>query len=93
MGRRFLAGTIELLLAILGFALVLAWFWQISYATYRQFKEHQPVALPNSLFGKVGFILFLASWLLSWNTSLSLLRTAAKNESNAPPKLPPPKIG
>src|SRR4051812_48704823 len=64
LGRRFLAGTIQLLLAVLGFLLVVAWFVQVTYTSYRQISEQQTPSVPDSWLGKVGFILFLSSWLL-----------------------------
>ncbi|MDB6122588.1 MAG: hypothetical protein JWQ71_1581 [Pedosphaera sp.] len=92
MAGRVLEGIVQLLLAVAGFCCVVGWFAQIVYATYRQMNEHRPASLPSSWLGKIGFILFIASWLLSWITSLSVLRTASKNEAANPPKLPPPKI-
>jgi hypothetical protein len=92
MAGRVIEGIIQLLLAVVGFCCVVGWFAQITYVTYRQISENQPASLPPFWLGKIGLILFTASWLLSWITSLSLLRTASKNEAKYPPKLPPPKI-
>lgn len=76
MGRRFLAGILQLTLAIAGFVLVVAWFFQ---RTYRLISELPPDAGAYAWFGKAGGILFVASWLLAWITSLSLLRQSRKN--------------
>src|SRR4051812_18205861 len=80
MAGRVFAGVVQLLLAVAGFCCVVGWFAQIVYVTYRQINEHQPASPPPFWLGLVGFILFAASWLLSWITSLSVLRAASKYE-------------
>jgi hypothetical protein len=88
MGRRIIAGALQLSLAVLGFVLVIAWFVQ---KMYRLISELPPDSGPYSWTGKAGAILFLASWLLAWITSLSLLRESRKHPAENPvaPPLPP----
>ncbi len=91
MGGRILAGSIQLSLALAGFALAAIWLMRQSVNAYRQAFELplQPDAHP--WMGTAGFVLFAASWLLSWVTSLSLLRHA-RREKTAEPKPVPPLI-
>lgn len=91
MGRRIVAGTIQLTLAVAGFLCVIAWFVQILVKTYRETAGYAP--LPNSFSwtGELGAILFIASWVLAWFTSISLLRESKNTEP--PPLHPlPPKL-
>jgi hypothetical protein len=86
MGRRILAGIVQLALALLGFTLVIAWMVQ---RTYRIISELPPATGGYSWFGEAGGIMFAASWLLAWVTSLSLLRES-RNDDGANPAAPPP---
>jgi len=93
MGRRILAGILQLTLALIGFGGFVGWFIQRMIDLYRQTDEfpsppahHLPLLEPS-------LIIFAASWCLSWITSLQLLREAKRNEAGKPPPgLPPPRI-
>jgi hypothetical protein len=92
MARRFVAGLIQLSLAVVGFVLVIAWMVQY---TYRAIADPTGHPSSSSWMGVVGGLVFLASWLLSWVTSLSLLRQARQNgepPTIAPPSRPQPPI-
>jgi hypothetical protein len=91
LGRRFVAGVGQLLLAIAGFVLVVGWFIGVLHEMAKQLDTGG--AQPGSVawLGEVGGLLFLASWLWALVTSLSLLRQARENEAQAvPPPLPRP---
>jgi hypothetical protein len=92
MAGRILEGAVQLTFAIAGFVCVVAWFVQVVYVQYRTITASQPAAPPYPWLGQVGFIIFVASWLLSWITSVSLLRAAKKNVPNLPLPPRPPKI-
>src|SRR4051794_33663325 len=94
MAGRFLEGSIQLVIALLGFGLFLGWFGQNMYVLYSQIGDAPVNAPPFPWLGKVALIIFTTSWLLAWITSISVLREAKRNESNKPPFItPPPKIG
>src|SRR5258708_36012327 len=73
MAGRYLAGTGQVLLALLGFGLVLAWFITLITQMYQQINNDAPPQSSGWL-GEAGGITFAASWLWSLVTSLSLLR-------------------
>jgi len=85
MARRYLAGTGQLLLALIGFGLILAWFLSLMSEIYKSINSE---VAPKSVawIGELGAAIFGAAWLWSLLTSLSLLREARANE--IPPELP-----
>lgn len=92
MAGRFVAGTVELALSLLGFGFVMGWFIQVFMQIYRQMNELPLQPSPYPWLGKVGLIIFAAAWLLSWITSISVLRESRRNEAAQPPAAVPPKI-
>lgn len=95
MGRRFIAGTGQLLLSFPGFLLVCGWFLNVIWKYYHMmFNDVDPHLHFAPLLWGAG--LFGAAWLWCWVTSISLLREARRNEregnlsvsSPAPPVLP-----
>ena len=91
MGRRLFAGAIQLTLAVLGFVLVIGWFVEIIIVSI---NGGTPGAA--SWMGKIGGLVFLASWVLAWFTSISLLREATNDPepplSTRPAAKPQPPI-
>jgi hypothetical protein len=90
MGRRFLAGIGQLLLALAGFGLVIAWF---SLTLVHAFDSAgadggSPPPLASHL-GEAGGLLFVISWFWSLATSLSLLRDARKSGRPGFESVPP----
>jgi len=77
-GRR-LAGIGQLLLAVAGFLMVIAWFVLFALQTYHELINDAP---PKSVawLGQAGAVTFAAAWLWSLVTSLSVLREARTNE-------------
>ena len=93
LAGRFIAGTVQLLLAIIGFCFFLGWFIQITGKTYRLTMNlpEQPEHYP--WMGWTGVLIFFVSWLLAWPTSISVLRAARKAEAEKPPRpAVPPKL-
>jgi 4a-hydroxytetrahydrobiopterin dehydratase len=77
-GRRA-AGLGQVILSIVGFALVTVWFAQMMLRYYGQMfgdsTVHNPVSLTNLL---IGGVLFALAWVWSLRTSFSLLRAASE---------------
>jgi|SRR5665213_849946 len=79
---RWIAGGAQLVLSLIGFALVMVWFVQIMMRYYGQIGQmyghptaDQPVGLTNLWLGAG---LFALAWVWSLVTSFSLFREAAK---------------
>ncbi|MFZ0827085.1 MAG: hypothetical protein WAO02_06655 [Verrucomicrobiia bacterium] len=93
MARRFFAGTGQLLLGLAGFVLIVGWMFEWCRQVFLQ-QLGEPVP-PGSFgwMGKWGLIFFVAAWLWSLVTSLSLLRLAKTDESARPKPVPPRLAG
>jgi 4a-hydroxytetrahydrobiopterin dehydratase len=76
---RWIAGSGQLLLSLLGFGLVLVWFVQMMLSYYGQMfgdgTAHHPPTYTGLVLGAVTFAL---AWVWSLATSFSLLRAASK---------------
>ena len=85
MARRYVAGAGQLLLALVGAGLVIAWFVALMSQMYRQMNGNEN---PKSVawLGEAGAVFFVAAWVWALFTSFSLLREA---EANEPPPLSP----
>ena len=86
MAGRRLAGIGQLLMAIVGFLMVTGWFVLFALYTYEELvNDAQPKSVAR--LGATGLVIFLAAWVWSLITSLSLLREAQANERKpvAPP--------
>lgn len=82
LGRRWIAGTGQLVFAIAGFFLYVIWFIKELTQYYGQITGDVEV-LPIGGFLKSGLILFGASWLWSLVTSISLLHEAKRSKQRA----------
>ncbi len=89
MAGHRIAGVGQLILALVGFVMIIGWFTQLALNSYRTAMglSVQPAAYP--WLGKIGGLLFLASWLWAWITSASLLRGARRQRGPDPPGVPP----
>jgi hypothetical protein len=93
MARRYVAGAVQLFLAVIGFCLFVGWFVQMMVKTYRLATDLPAQPDPYPWMGKMGVLIFVASWLLAWPTTISVWRAARKAESENPPLRPiPPKL-
>jgi hypothetical protein len=88
LAGRWVAGMGQLLLALAGFVMVVAWFAVLMVQVYRQING-DPEPKSVAWLGEAGAITFAASWLWAWVTSLSLLRETKTSEDQAPPPLSP----
>src|SRR6266576_1835833 len=80
LARRWVAGIGQLILAIAGFALVVAWFVEVLIQFYGMINRDAPPR-PAGWLGEAGALIFIAAWLWALITSLSLLREARRNEA------------
>lgn len=84
-GRRW-SGTGQLLLAVAGFCLVVAWFGMLMWNLYHVFDTGQE-GKSVAWVGELGAALFALAWIWSLFTSLSLLRQARPTDfPPAPPE-------
>ena len=86
MAGRRLAGIGQLLLAVAGFVMIIGWFVLLALQIYNQLINDAPTKSVAWL-GEAGAVIFVAAWLWSLVTSLSVLREARANErkSATPP--------
>lgn len=79
MGRRFIAGSGQLLMAVAGFGLFCAWFFNVLREFYGLLSSDiEPKLRPWLALSGIG--LFAMAWLWALVTSFSLLREAKANE-------------
>jgi hypothetical protein len=87
MAGRRIAGLGQLLLALVGFGLITAWFAEVFIQYYNQINGDVPAHSVARL-GEAGALTFIAAWLWALVTSLSLLRQArAWEQANVPPRI------
>ena len=88
LAGRYLAGAGQLLLAITGFGLVVAWFVLITLQMYQQIEGD---ARPHSVawLGESGGLIFLVSWLWALSTSVSLWRQTRNDGGESDAGVPP----
>jgi fatty acid desaturase len=85
MAGRLLPGLGQLLLAVAGFVMVIAWFVLHALQLYNELvNDAQPKSV--AWLGEAGALTFTAAWLWSLVTSLSVLREARANEGKPPPR-------
>ena len=91
-----MAGIGQLLLAFLGAGLVIYWVFKTFAEEFNLPDTETPISYAK--WGLSGGLFFIASWLWSLLTSLSLMRQAKeqppKNSPGSPPPVinPPPKM-
>ena len=91
MARRVFAGIGQLLLALAGFVLIVGWMFELFRRVFLQ-QLGDPVPPDSSgWMWKWGLLFFVASWLWSLVTSLSLLRQA-KADGQVKLKPIPPRM-
>jgi hypothetical protein len=92
MGRRTVPGVGQIILAIVGFLMVLAWFGLTLNQAYSIAYSDGPAKSYN-LLGAAGGLTFAVSWCWALATSISLLQEAKRNmaqKSKPPPITNPP---
>ena len=88
MAHRWIAGSGQLGLAVLGFVLVMVWFFKVMIEYYGQITGDVPIR-PVAWIGELGAALFILAWIWSLFTSISLLRHC--KDEPVPPTLPASK--
>ena len=81
LAGRYVAGVGQLLLAILGFIMVLGWFVVVAKQMYEQI-EGPSSSHSVAWLGEIGGVTFAAAWFWALATSLSLLREAKTNQTH-----------
>jgi hypothetical protein len=89
IARRFWAGTGQLLLALAGFGLIVAWMFEAFYRTYLANMGEPVPPESHGWMGKWGLICFGAGWLWSLVTSISIWWHSNPDELAGPGPVPP----
>lgn len=79
MAGRWIEGIGQMIIAVIGFGLVVAWFCLVMFQFYQQLNS-EGTARSVAWLGEAGALVFAAAWLWALVTSLSLLREARMNE-------------
>jgi hypothetical protein len=79
----------QLLLALAGFGMIMAWFVRLMIQIYRDIEGASRSGSVGWL-GVAGGLTFLTAWLWALITSVSLMREARAAEARMPPA--PPKM-
>jgi hypothetical protein len=87
LAGRYVAGAGQLLLALAGFGLVVAWFIKLMLQMFQQIDTGGAIK-SVSWIGEAGAALFALAWVWALVTSLSLLRQARDETPREPPPLP-----
>ena len=90
LARRYVAGAGQLLVALAGFGLFIAWFVQVMIKFYSLINDASADARMDFFLLKLGLIIFAIAWLWAWFTSINVMREARRNaeqELKAPPLL------
>ncbi len=88
-GGRRLAGTGQLTLALIGFALIVVWMYEfIFWPLLAELEETAPTPAAGWML-EWGAICFGAAWLWSLFTSISLLRQARREDTIGAVGVPP----
>ena len=88
IARRFVAGSGQLLLALIGFFLFIGWWVQKMRVLYGQMFGTDLPADAGAKLGKWGIIIFAAAWVWSLVTSIQILQNLPKDSiPHLPPKI------
>lgn len=85
MAGRWVAGAGQLVLALAGFGMMLAWFVKMMADYYGLISD--PQGEPQIRFGMLaaGAVVFAAAWLWALVTSIQIFRSVPKNMPGTPP--------
>jgi hypothetical protein len=78
MGGRYIAGGGQLVLALVGAAFIMAWFFNVMKVAYTLMQSTGEPEMQHWM-GILGFALLGLAWLWAWVSSLSLLSEARLN--------------
>jgi hypothetical protein len=88
LAKCWVVGMGQLILAVTGCGLVVAWFVTTMKEAYASFTADAQLN-PSFLLFIIGVVLFIAAWLWALMTSLSLIHEARQNEMAESAKPPP----
>lgn len=77
MAGRYLVGSLQLVFALAGFSLIVAWFFMVLKAAYAIMETTGEPSPPHYL-GWMGLGNFAFAWCWAWFTSISVLREAQR---------------
>ena len=86
LARRYVAGIGQLILALIGFGLYVAWLVQKMRVFYGQIFGTELSPTAGDQLWKWGLIIFAASWIWALVTSIQIMRSTPKDSI---PPLPP----
>ena len=89
IAHRFWAGTGQLLLALAGFCLMVAWMCVYFHRVFLQQLDEPVPTAPFGWLGKWGLICFVVAWIWSLITSISFWRQAVAGEGGGLNSVPP----
>lgn len=86
-GGRVWVGRGQLVLALIGFCLIVFWLWRDLFQNSIRKTLGEELLPPGSGAATWGAICFGLAWLWAWFSSVSILREAQRREAAKPPKL------
>ena len=81
MAGRWIEGIGQLILAVIGFGLVLAWFCLVMIQFYQQLNS-EGTSRSVAWLGEAGALVFAVAWLWALVTSVRLLSEAKRNQAS-----------
>lgn len=91
MAGRYLAGSFQLIFALAGFALIVAWLFMVLKAAYSIMETTGEPSPPHYL-GWMGLGNFAFAWCWAWFTSISVLREAQQAHGQRWQQTAPPPV-
>lgn len=82
MGGRFWVGLGQIALAVVGFLLVMAWFFLTILESWHLAESNAPPKSYTRL-AIIGALVFVLAWIWSLVTSIQLLREAKRNQAKS----------
>jgi hypothetical protein len=89
IARRYWAGTGQLLLALAGFGLIVAWMCVYFHRVFLHQLDEPAPTTPFGWLGKWGLICFVTAWVWSLVTSISFWCQAAADDGVGLKSVPP----
>lgn len=84
LAGRYLAGAVQLVLALVGFCGFLAWFLLFMQFYYGALIDGTAAEFDRHWIGKYSAALFVIAWFLALGSSVRLLREAKKTPASPP---------
>jgi hypothetical protein len=91
MAGRYLVGSFQLVFALVGFSLIVAWFFLLLKTAYAIMETSGEPHPPHYL-GWMGLGNFLFAWCWAWFTSISVLRAAQRAQGQRIQQMASPPV-